>query len=138
VNLIELDEQWDFVAKKQRHVKDGDPESYGDAWVFIALASTQKAAVRVVMPTSGGAGRTQRARWEGGRLRMAAQHLPDLAAAVLHGSWGQAEPMLELALLPLAFHSAALALTLCSRTALCNCLRCLACSWWRSMSPSPS
>ncbi len=41
VNLIELDEQWDFVAKKPRHVKDGDPESYGDAWVFIALASTQ-------------------------------------------------------------------------------------------------
>jgi hypothetical protein len=32
VNLIELDEQWDFVAKKQRHVKDGDPDSYGDAW----------------------------------------------------------------------------------------------------------
>jgi hypothetical protein len=24
VNLIELDEQWDFVAKKQRHVKQGD------------------------------------------------------------------------------------------------------------------
>jgi hypothetical protein len=45
VNLIELDEQWDFVAKKQRHVKDGDPDSYGDAWVFIALASTQKAVL---------------------------------------------------------------------------------------------
>ena len=27
VNLIELDEQWDFVAKKQRHVQDGDPKS---------------------------------------------------------------------------------------------------------------
>jgi IS1 family transposase len=45
VNLIELDEQWDFVAKKQRHVQDGDPASYGDAWVFIALASTQKAVL---------------------------------------------------------------------------------------------
>jgi IS1 family transposase len=45
VNLIELDEQWDFVAKKQRHVKQGDPDSYGDAWVFIALASTQKAVL---------------------------------------------------------------------------------------------
>jgi len=45
VNLIELDEQWDFVAKKQRHVKQGDPDSYGDAWVFIALASVQKAVI---------------------------------------------------------------------------------------------
>lgn len=45
VNLIELDEQWDFVAKKQRHVQDGDPDSYGDAWVFIALAATQKAVL---------------------------------------------------------------------------------------------
>ena len=45
VNLIELDEQWDFVAKKQRHVQDGDPKSYGDTWVFIALASTQKAVL---------------------------------------------------------------------------------------------
>jgi IS1 family transposase len=45
VNLIELDEQWDFVAKKQRHVQDDDPQSYGDAWVFIALASTQKAVL---------------------------------------------------------------------------------------------
>jgi IS1 family transposase len=49
VNLIELDEQWDFIAKKQRHVKDGDPNSYGDAWVFIALASTQKAVLSYVV-----------------------------------------------------------------------------------------
>ncbi len=27
VNTIELDEQWDFVAKKQRHVKQGDPDA---------------------------------------------------------------------------------------------------------------
>jgi IS1 family transposase len=45
VNLIELDEQWDFVAKKQRHVQDDDPKRYGDTWVFIALASTQKAVL---------------------------------------------------------------------------------------------
>lgn len=45
VNVIELDEQWSFVAKKQRHVTSGDPDDRGDAWVFIALASTQKAVL---------------------------------------------------------------------------------------------
>jgi hypothetical protein len=30
VNLIELDAQWDFIAKKQRHVKQGDPDECGD------------------------------------------------------------------------------------------------------------
>jgi IS1 family transposase len=37
VNLIELDEQWDFIAKKQRHV--------ATVWLFVALASTQKAVL---------------------------------------------------------------------------------------------
>lgn len=73
---------------------------------------TENAAVRATMPSGGGAAQTQRARWEGGRLRMAAQHLPGLATAVVHRSWRQLEPMLELALLPLAFHTAALALAL--------------------------
>jgi IS1 family transposase len=45
VNLIELDEQWDFIAKKQRHVATGDPEAFGDVWLFVALASTQKAVL---------------------------------------------------------------------------------------------
>jgi hypothetical protein len=34
VNLIELDEQWDFIAKKQRHVKQGDSNECGDVWLF--------------------------------------------------------------------------------------------------------
>jgi IS1 family transposase len=45
VNLIELDEQWDFIAKKQRHIQTGDPEAFGDVWLFVALASTQKAVL---------------------------------------------------------------------------------------------
>jgi IS1 family transposase len=45
VNQIELDEQWDFIAKKQKRVQAGDPDEFGDAWVFIALASTQKAVL---------------------------------------------------------------------------------------------
>jgi len=32
VNLIELDEQWDFISKKQRHVKQGDRDEFGDVW----------------------------------------------------------------------------------------------------------
>ena len=41
VNLIELDEQWDFIAKKQRHVKQGDAAETGHVWPFVALAATQ-------------------------------------------------------------------------------------------------
>jgi IS1 family transposase len=43
VGRIELDEAWSFLAKKQRHLKPGDPEEYGDQYVFLALAATGKA-----------------------------------------------------------------------------------------------
>lgn len=66
------------------------------------------AVVAGEMPVSGRAARTQRARWEGGRLRMAVEHLPFLVKSVLAGKWRFAEPLLDLALLPLAFHCAAL------------------------------
>jgi IS1 family transposase len=49
VNQIELDEQWDFVAKKQAHVAQGDPPECGDAWLFVALAATQKAIISYVV-----------------------------------------------------------------------------------------
>src|SRR6266852_2639652 len=49
VNLIELDEQWDFVAKKQRHVQTGDPDAFGDVWLFVALAATRKAVLSYVV-----------------------------------------------------------------------------------------
>ena len=39
VNTIELDEQWDFIAKKQRHVTTSDPETFGDEWLFKAVLS---------------------------------------------------------------------------------------------------
>jgi len=45
VNLIELDEQWDFIQKKQKRVRAGDPGEFGDVWLFVALASTQKAVL---------------------------------------------------------------------------------------------
>src|SRR6202167_3458753 len=45
VNQIELDEQWDFIQKKQKRVRSGDPSEFGDVWLFVALAATQKAVL---------------------------------------------------------------------------------------------
>ena len=49
VNLIELDEQWDFIGKKQKRVRQGDPGEMGDVWLFVALAATQKAVLSYVV-----------------------------------------------------------------------------------------
>jgi IS1 family transposase len=49
VNLIELDEQWYFISKKQRHVKQGDLDECGDVWLLVALAATQKAVLSYVV-----------------------------------------------------------------------------------------
>jgi hypothetical protein len=62
------------------------------------------AEVRADMPAQGAGVGTQRARWEGGRLRQAIDWAPRLAAAVLRGRLRLLEPLLDLALLPLAFH----------------------------------
>jgi len=56
------------------------------------------------MPAGGQASKTQRSRWEGGRLRMAVEHAPALALDVLRLRLTCLEPLLELCLLPLAFH----------------------------------
>jgi cellulose synthase/poly-beta-1,6-N-acetylglucosamine synthase-like glycosyltransferase len=56
------------------------------------------------MPTGAQASKTQRSRWEGGRLRMAVEHAPALALDVLKLRLTCLEPLLELSLLPLAFH----------------------------------
>ena len=45
VNLIEVDEQWDFIAKKQKRVRQGDPDEMGECWLYVALAATQKAVI---------------------------------------------------------------------------------------------
>ena len=46
----------------------------------------------------------QRARWEGGRFRMIREQTPGLSAEVVKGKIRLLEPLLELLLLPLAFH----------------------------------
>ena len=45
VAILELDEIWAFIAKKQKRLTDEDPPEYGDNYTFIAMAATQKAIV---------------------------------------------------------------------------------------------
>jgi len=59
--------------------------------------------VRGDMP-SGASAAQQRARWEGGRLRLIADRAPALLGRVLRGNWRLADPLLDLALLPLSWH----------------------------------
>jgi len=56
------------------------------------------------MPVRGKGVETQRSRWEGGRLRMLVDRGPGLLRDVLVGRLRCLEPLLELLLLPLAFH----------------------------------
>lgn len=64
------------------------------------------------MPSGGRVAGGQRARWEGGRFRMIREQTPILLRGMLAGRWREAEPLLELWLLPLAFHVLLLALAL--------------------------
>ncbi len=56
------------------------------------------------MPVRGKGVKTQRSRWEGGRLRMLSEKTPGLLHDVLRGRLRCLEPLLDLFLLPLAFH----------------------------------
>ena len=64
------------------------------------------------MPEGGRGAETQRERWEGGRLRMIHEAAPRLLRDVLGGHPRLIEPLLELLLLPLAFHVTLLLLAL--------------------------
>jgi len=70
------------------------------------------AQVRGDMPVARAAAAQQRARWEGGRLRLLASQGPALAAGVLAGQWRLLDPLLDLLLWPLAWHLSLLLLAL--------------------------
>jgi len=72
---------------------------------------TDRTWVKADMPTGGKGTQTQRARWEGGRFRMIATHVPGLLKHVLAGERLLIEPMLDLLLLPLSYHVLLLVLT---------------------------
>ena len=71
----------------------------------IRVELLREPRVAGLMPTGGRASSTQRARWEGGRFRMIREVAPTLAARVLTGKLDCLEPLAELLLLPLAFHT---------------------------------
>jgi cellulose synthase/poly-beta-1,6-N-acetylglucosamine synthase-like glycosyltransferase len=64
------------------------------------------------MPTTEREARGQRARWEGGRLNAAIRWAPRLLRGVAAGRLRLLEPLLDLLLLPLAYHAALLSLLL--------------------------
>jgi cellulose synthase/poly-beta-1,6-N-acetylglucosamine synthase-like glycosyltransferase len=68
------------------------------------IAFADATTVRGMMPSSGPGVATQRARWEGGRLAMIRQNVPGLVRDVIHRRMASFEPLLDLLLLPLAFH----------------------------------
>ncbi len=39
---VQVDELWGFVFKKQRNLREADPEGFGDAWVFSAIDGPTK------------------------------------------------------------------------------------------------
>lgn len=45
VNLLELDEVWSYLGKKQKRVKPEDPAEFGDQYVFAAIDATRKAII---------------------------------------------------------------------------------------------
>lgn len=47
----------------------------------------------------------QRERWEGGRLRMLVEELPDALKELFKGNWKMMEPCFDLMLLPLSYHA---------------------------------
>jgi IS1 family transposase len=49
VGAVELDEQWDFIGKKQKRVRKDDAPEMGDVWVFVALSATHKAVLSYVV-----------------------------------------------------------------------------------------
>lgn len=45
VALAQVDEQWGFVRKKNKHVKETDPPDFGDQWTYVAIDVVKKAVL---------------------------------------------------------------------------------------------
>jgi cellulose synthase/poly-beta-1,6-N-acetylglucosamine synthase-like glycosyltransferase len=70
-------------------------------------------AVRGEMPVTARGAQAQRARWEGGRLRMMKQWAPKLTSGVLTGRARQFEPLLDLLAMPIAYEVILLLVAAC-------------------------
>ena len=69
----------------------------------MRVGFVDEATVTGAFAASGQAGRTQRARWEGGRLQLLRSHLPRAIAGAMTGRWQLLDPVLDMMLLPLAW-----------------------------------
>src|SRR4051812_39998456 len=49
VGIIEVDEQWNFIFKKQRRVRPDDPREMGDCYLWLAIDATSKAVLSYVV-----------------------------------------------------------------------------------------
>jgi len=45
VNVLEVDELWAYIAKKQARLQPGDPSEWGDSYTFVGLDANRKAIV---------------------------------------------------------------------------------------------
>jgi cellulose synthase/poly-beta-1,6-N-acetylglucosamine synthase-like glycosyltransferase len=68
----------------------------------IRVEFVESAAVRGEMPVTSEGARAQRARWEGGRLRVMKRWVPRLLSGILRGQFRLMEPLLDLLTLPIA------------------------------------
>ncbi|MFA6916304.1 MAG: glycosyltransferase family 2 protein [Parachlamydiales bacterium] len=83
-----------------------------DLWYHCALVQAKiqvffcdETAAYASAPIQGKGAATQRARWEGGRLRVARELFPRLVEETFHGNWHTLEPLFELTSLPLAYYA---------------------------------
>jgi cellulose synthase/poly-beta-1,6-N-acetylglucosamine synthase-like glycosyltransferase len=79
----------------------------------IRVEFIDSAAVRGEMPVSTTGARAQRARWEGGRLRMVRKWALSLLDGVFRGRVGQIEPVLDLISFPIATEVILLLIAVC-------------------------
>ncbi len=78
----------------------------------VRVQFLNEVAVFSEMPESSAAATSQRARWEGGRIRMRRLWTWPLTAEALRGRWRMVEPLLDLLALPLGSEAALLGLVL--------------------------
>lgn len=65
---------------------------------------TELTKVTSDLPVESTGAKIQRTRWEGGRFALMREAIPKLFLEVAKGRWKQLEPLLDLLLLPLAYH----------------------------------
>jgi cellulose synthase/poly-beta-1,6-N-acetylglucosamine synthase-like glycosyltransferase len=77
-----------------------------------AVTYNDRTHIYALPPQTAEAFEQQRTRWEGGRMRLLIQEVPFLLKEIFKGNWRLIEPLLDLLLLPLSYHTLILLLVL--------------------------